>query len=203
MAPPKLTYFPIRGLGEPIRFVLSYANEKFIDDRITTEDWPKIKPTTPFGKLPILEIDGKIVNQTAAICRYYAKKAGIAGKDDWEALLIDATVGTFDDMRMAISGYHTDPNEESKAKKYDILIKETIPFYMGRLDKQVEENEGFFVNGKLSWADLWVVALLGTMSYFAKIDLVEDYPNVRALKDKVLSIPQIKAWAAKRPLTDY
>lgn len=50
----------------------------------------------------------------------------------------------------AISGYHTDPNEESKAKKYDILIKETIPFYMGRLDKQVEENEGFFVNGKVS-----------------------------------------------------
>lgn len=43
----------------------------------------------PFGKVPILEIDGKILNQSIAICRYLSKKSGLAGSDDWESLMID------------------------------------------------------------------------------------------------------------------
>lgn len=42
----KLTYFNITGLGEQIRFLLSYANIDFIDERIEFEDWPKIKTCT-------------------------------------------------------------------------------------------------------------------------------------------------------------
>lgn len=45
MAPCKLTYFNVTALGEPIRFLLSYANIDFIDDRFNKEDWPKIKPS--------------------------------------------------------------------------------------------------------------------------------------------------------------
>nr|QHU80051.1 glutathione S-transferase S5 [Bemisia tabaci] len=204
MAPPKLTYFSVKGLGEPVRFILSYANVEFIDDRVNfVEDWPKVKPTTPFGKLPVLEVDGKKVTQASAICRYYAKKCGLVGKDDWEDLLIDATVGTFDDMRQAISTYFYDQNEESKKKKLDLLIKETIPFYMERLEKQIKENGGYLVNGKLTWADLWVVSLLDLVNKYTERTLEEKYPLIIALKDKVLSIPSIKAWVAKRPVTDW
>lgn len=53
----------------------------------------------PFGQVPILEIDGKILNQSIAICRYLAKKAGLAGKDEWESLLIDITVDNINDLR--------------------------------------------------------------------------------------------------------
>lgn len=42
----KLTYFPVKALGEPIRFLLSYAGIDFIDDRFDQADWPKIKPST-------------------------------------------------------------------------------------------------------------------------------------------------------------
>lgn len=50
----------------------------------------------------------------------------------------------------AISTYFYDQNEESKKKKLDLLIKETIPFYMERLEKQIKENGGYLVNGKVS-----------------------------------------------------
>ena len=53
----------------------------------------------PFGKLPVLEIEGKTVHQSVAICRYLAKKAGIAGSDDWESLQCDIAVDTIGDMR--------------------------------------------------------------------------------------------------------
>lgn len=57
-------------------------------------------PAMPFGKVPILEIDGKVLNQSTAITRYLAKKAGLAGSDDWESLLIDIAVDNIHDLRL-------------------------------------------------------------------------------------------------------
>lgn len=53
----------------------------------------------PFGQVPVLEVDGKKINQSTAICRYLAKQYKLAGKDDWEALEIDAIVDTIHDLR--------------------------------------------------------------------------------------------------------
>lgn len=41
----KLTYFNFTGLGEPIRFLLSYLNIDFEDVRFEREQWPTIKPS--------------------------------------------------------------------------------------------------------------------------------------------------------------
>lgn len=40
----KLTYFPVKALGEPIRFLLSYGGVEFEDIRFNRDDWPKLKP---------------------------------------------------------------------------------------------------------------------------------------------------------------
>lgn len=195
----KVTYFNITALAEPIRFLLSYLNIDFEDFRFEREQWPALKPNMPFGKVPTLEIDGKVLNQSTAITRYLSKKAGLAGSDDWESLLIDIAVDNIHDLRQAIAGYAYDSNEASKEAKYAPLINETIPFYMDKFEKSVEENNGYFVNGKLSWADLFFVAVLDYLNFMAKIDLLEGRPNLKALKEKVLAVPQIKAWVAKRP----
>jgi hypothetical protein len=45
MAPTyKLTYFNVKALGEPIRFLLSYGGIEFEDHRIEKEEWPQLKP---------------------------------------------------------------------------------------------------------------------------------------------------------------
>jgi len=51
----------------------------------------------------------------------------------------------------------------------------------------------------LTWADLFFVAVLDYLNFMATIDLLEGRPNLKALKEKVLEVPQIKAWVAKRP----
>ncbi|XP_015366529.1 PREDICTED: glutathione S-transferase-like [Diuraphis noxia] len=153
----------------------------------------------PFGKVPVLEIDGKVLNQSTAITRYLSKKAGLAGSDDWESLLIDIAVDNIHDLRQEIASYFYDPNEVTREAKYAPLINETIPFYMDKFEKTVEENNGYFVNGKLSWADLFFVAILSYLNSSVKIDLLEGRPKLRALKEQVLAVPQIKAWVAKRP----
>lgn len=53
----------------------------------------------PFAQVPVLEVDGKKIHQSTAICRYLAKQYGLAGKDDWENLEIDMAVDTIHDFR--------------------------------------------------------------------------------------------------------
>ncbi|KAJ9592543.1 hypothetical protein L9F63_015778 [Diploptera punctata] len=203
MAPSyKLLYFPVKALGEPIRFLLSYGGLEFEDHRFQEGEWPKVKPTTPFGKSPILEINGKQTHQSASICRYLAKQVGLSGKDDWENLQIDMIVDTITDFRTQLANYHYDPDEASKEKKWGPLNDETIPFYTSKFDDVIKANGGYFVNGKLTWVDLYFIAMIDYLDAMAKQDLTAKHPNLKALKDKVLQQPAIKAWVAKRPKTD-
>lgn len=39
----KLTYFNIRGLAEPIRWLLAYGGIDYEDNRIERDDWPALK----------------------------------------------------------------------------------------------------------------------------------------------------------------
>ncbi|XP_026295805.1 uncharacterized protein LOC552283 [Apis mellifera] len=198
----KLTYFPVKGLGEPIRFLLSYAGISFEDERFDRDDWPKIKPTTPFGQVPVLDVDGKKIAQSVAISRYLAKKSGLAGKDDWEALEIDSIVDTIHDVRARLAAFHYEENEEIKAAKRKIA-DEVVPYYLERLDAQVKNNGGYFVGGALSWADLSFVALLDYLNFMNGSDLIEKYDNLKQLKEKVLNLPAIKSWLDKRPHSDF
>ncbi|EFN78063.1 glutathione S-transferase [Harpegnathos saltator] len=199
----KLTYFSVKALAEPIRFLFSYADIEFEDDRFNRDDWPKIKPNMPFGQVPVLEVDGKKINQSVAICRYLAKQCGLAGKDDWEAMEIDATVDTIHDLRQKIGAYHYESDENAKAAKHKVA-EEQVPYYLERLDAQVQKNGGYFVGGALSWADFTFVALLDYMNYMMKPDgdIIEKYDNLKQLKQKVVEMPAIKSWIEKRPQSD-
>ncbi|XP_076294011.1 glutathione S-transferase-like [Lasioglossum baleicum] len=198
----KLTYFPITALAEPIRFLLSYGGAEFEDYRLGADEWPKLKHEMPFGQVPVLEIDGKKVNQSAAISRYLAKQFGLAGKNDWEALEIDIAVDTIDDVHHKLAAYQHETNEVAKAEKLNV-VKDQVPYYLERLDAQVKKNGGYFVGGALSWADLTFVGLLEAFNYAMKSDIIENYKNLKQLEQTVLNVPAIKSWVAKRPKSEW
>ena len=54
----------------------------------------------PFGKLPVLDIDGHKICQSTAICRFLGKENGLAGKNNWESLKIDVMVDSLHDFRI-------------------------------------------------------------------------------------------------------
>jgi glutathione S-transferase len=51
--------------------------------------------------MPILEIDGKTIHQSVAICRYLAKTVGLVGSHEMEDLEIDSVVDTCNDFRLS------------------------------------------------------------------------------------------------------
>lgn len=54
---------------------------------------------TPFGQMPILEIDGKPYAQTLPICHYLAKNMDLIGSTDLDTLKIDGIVAALADLR--------------------------------------------------------------------------------------------------------
>ncbi len=78
--------------AEATRIMLDIAGVPYEDKRVSHAEWPAIKPTTPFGQVPVLEVDGKQLAQSGAIERYAAKLAKLYPEDPWEAAQVDMHV---------------------------------------------------------------------------------------------------------------
>ncbi|EEZ99492.1 Glutathione S-transferase S1-like Protein [Tribolium castaneum] len=204
MAPAyKLTYFDGRGLAETSRFIMKYGGIDFEDCRIKREDWPQIKSKYPFGQLPVLEHNGKTVNQSHSIARYLAKQVKLAGNDDWENLEIDAIVDTFNDLRLKIVAYFYEQDEEKKKTILENLNKDVFPQYLTRFEEIVKKNKGYFALGRLTWADFCWATVSPGFDMITKVDTIANYPELKAVRDKVNSLPAIKKWIEQRPKTDF
>ena len=75
-----LTYFNIQGVGEIVRLALTLGQVPFTDTRVLFPERPAMKPTTPYGQLPLITIDDEPpVAQSAAMLRYAGKLATANG----------------------------------------------------------------------------------------------------------------------------
>ncbi|XP_019343633.1 hematopoietic prostaglandin D synthase isoform X3 [Alligator mississippiensis] len=193
----KLTYFNLRGRGEIIRYLFAYSGIKYEDYRIEWADWSSIKPTIPFGKVPILEIDGVIIHQSLAIARYLAKENGVAGKTPLEQALVDAIVDTIDDFMSMLPWAEKD--HDVKQRVFDDLLTNTAPGLLQDLEKFLG-NKNWLVGESVTWADFyWDVCSTTLLSL--KSDLEDSNPNIWVLKRRVQALPAIAAWIQQRPKT--
>ncbi|KAJ1548227.1 hypothetical protein HK405_003928 [Cladochytrium tenue] len=102
----KLEYFPIRGRGDLVRLVLVASGvtwEDVVYDRKT--EWPAIKPSMPFGQLPVLtEYDASgnevlRIAQSMAIERYLSRRLGLAGSTLQDSARLDAICESLYELR--------------------------------------------------------------------------------------------------------
>ncbi|XP_022903524.2 glutathione S-transferase-like [Onthophagus taurus] len=203
MSSTKVSYFNGKGLAETIRILLKYGKVDFEDIRFEKENWPEIKPTVPFGQVPIYEEDGKKINQSVAISRYLAKKFGLTGSNEWEDLELDAIVDTITDFRMkAVPIYMESDPDKKEVIKQDFLV-ETVPYYLEKFDKIAGENGGFMAIKKFTWADIVMLTVTDLVSVLVGQDITEKYQNIQNVKKYVKEIPAIKEWIETRPETEF
>ncbi|XP_050728162.1 hematopoietic prostaglandin D synthase-like [Eriocheir sinensis] len=198
----KLIYFNAKGLAELSRWMLKYAKIPFTDERVEKADWPERKKAIPGGKLPVLEVEGKMLPQSLAIARFVAKKAGLLPEDPLHAAFCDAVVETLRDVIVDMFKIKNaeDKSEEEKKK---ILKEEYMPNtlfpLLERLDKRLGDKE-WFIGDQISWADFAIARTMeGLFSHMP--DLATKFPKIKAHTDKVQNLPGVKEWIATRPDT--
>uniref|UniRef100_A0A914QE52 glutathione transferase n=1 Tax=Panagrolaimus davidi TaxID=227884 RepID=A0A914QE52_9BILA len=197
----KLIYFDIRGIAEAIRLVFKYAKVDFEDNRLTFEQWPTIKPTTPFGKLPILEIDGTQLVESAAIARFIARKHGLAGKGDLEEAKVDAIVDQNKDFMAQVYPwllvkFGREKGDEEELKKTKLIPNAEI--YLSIFQKYIKESgSGFLVKSGVTFADFIISEFVITLRQNAP-DVIDKYPEMLQYIDRLKALPQLKDHYASR-----
>eukprot|EP00404_Azadinium_spinosum_P004463 CAMPEP_0180462302 /NCGR_PEP_ID=MMETSP1036_2-20121128/24333_1 /TAXON_ID=632150 /ORGANISM="Azadinium spinosum, Strain 3D9" /LENGTH=222 /DNA_ID=CAMNT_0022469067 /DNA_START=68 /DNA_END=736 /DNA_ORIENTATION=+ len=215
----KLTYFPIEAAAEKVRLTLVMTDTPFEDNRIAGEAWEALKPSTPYGQMPILEIDGKVMAQSPAMMRMIAKRFG-GGELYPDALFveIEEVLALSDDLARAWSpnmyigmrpenlGHKFENDDDKKAKVKEMREKfaaEDLPKFLTFFTKIIEKNGGaFFCGPQVTIADLQI---LPQLRYFQKgvADFVpptalDSHPVVCQWIQRMMELPKIKAWYAPK-----
>merc|ERR1712210_180534 len=170
----RLTYFPARGRAEISRLILAHAGVKFDDIRLSGEEFGKVKPLLPYGSMPILE--------------YKAKADEI----------VLAVNGIFESVAKCLFA-----PEGEKAGLEKKLIEETLPQKFGQLEGRLCLNGGQFFSGNaLTYADIMIVVLQDNLrsNVIGGGDLIEKFPKMCNLYQRVTALPNIKAWRGSRPI---
>ncbi|CAL2033600.1 unnamed protein product [Caenorhabditis brenneri] len=201
----KFTYFNGRGAGEVVRQILAYAGQEYEDNRVTMEEWPALKDGTPFGQLPLLEVDGKPLAQSHAIARYLAREFKLNGKCPWEEAQVNALADQFKDYSSEAKPYFYakmgfGPGDVETLKK-DVFLPAFEKFYTFLSKALKQSGSGFLIGDGLTWIDLAIAQhsadLLAQGTDFGK------FPDLKAHSEKIQSIPQIKKWIDTRPVTPF
>jgi len=205
----KFTYFDTPGYGQPIRYLFALSGAPFEEVRLPLGDRKlpqELKETLPWGQVPILEFNGKKLAQSSAITRYVARKFGFAGADDFEAAKCDEYVDACKDFIDQCRGFFLEQDADKKAAVLKTLDDTTTPLFYSRFEKILKANgSGWLVGSKVTWTDLYFINFLEIARAMASgknhLD-TGDYPLVKALFDRVLSLPQIKTYREEHPNND-
>ncbi|XP_064594390.1 glutathione S-transferase 1-like [Liolophura sinensis] len=201
----RLTYFNSRGRGEVIRLIFKVADEEFEDRRMTAEDWSSIKSETPFGQVPMLEVDGKVLAQSNTICRYLAREFGLAGKDVFEQARVDMFVDLVEDLLRPMVQILYEKDEIRKEEIKEKYAKETAPTILSQFEKHLAKNpSGFLVGDSLTWADLHFMNWLEKNWVGGKlpVETWNRFPKIKEHNKMVASLPRVKEWLETRPKTE-
>lgn len=203
MNKPKLTYFDApASRGEECRLALHLAGVDFIDNRIKGDAWPALKPTTPFGALPVFEIEGQpALAQCNAILTLIGRRHGLHPQDPFEAAQHEALMGHVEDLRAQVGPTLriSDPAEKKKAR--EALAATYLPNWGSSTERQLRGDGPFVAGSKLHVVDL---KLYMTVRWFASgtVDHVPStvfasFPKLTRLFEAVRDHAGIKAWYAK------
>lgn len=200
----KLTYFDLTGRGEPIRLALWIGGVKFEESRIEFKDWPKLKPETKYGSLPVLDLPtGENLAQTRAIARYVGKVAGLYPKDPIAAAMVDEIIDTCEDIQSAVmaAGRGMEKTEKEKARLEAITSGQ--PAKLLKILDSFVTPKGYMVGDSITLADLFVFAYTGfvTSGFFDGVpkDAMKNFPKLQTVRKAVASHPAvIKRYEAEK-----
>ncbi|CAL1285171.1 unnamed protein product [Larinioides sclopetarius] len=190
MPKPILGYWEVRGLVEPIRYLLHYKNVDFEDKRYSLSDrseWEKDKYNLnlDFPDLPYYIDDDVRLTQSNAILRYLAGKFGLDGNTEEEKIRVFAAEQQIIDLRDHLSRLTLDENFEEL--KLEFMAR--VPFQM-KLFSDFLGKRTFMVGDSITYVDFMAYEMIDFYHYFMPRFLA-DFPTLREYKKRILNLPGI------------
>jgi len=218
----KLVYFNVRGVVEVSRYMLHMAGAEYEDRRYPFDNSNWAKPDAyaakmegkhdidmdrlPFGRLPFIEVDGQLLEQSKAIERFVANRFGFYGANDMEAAQIDCICEHVRDIKDAyqkVRGIQDDWEKKASMEKW---FGTDLPEWLEKLEKSLKMTSttpGVAVGSKVSMADITIYYWL--RFFFDNVEGVKaaysTCPTISAIVETTGALKKVKEWEAMRPDT--
>ena len=183
----KLTYFKDNGRVGLIRAMLTYKKIPFENIMYTLEEWPSKKDLYEFRQLPQLEVNGKKLTQTIAICLFLAKKLDLYPKDIYLQYHVESLLAIRDDITIL---YRKVKKKESNKEEYK-AYKDMVILYLKRIEERYKElgNGKYYLGDELSVADFFLGCMVEEFCFLVKDENVMAIyaPGIKQLVERLKS----------------
>jgi prostaglandin-H2 D-isomerase / glutathione transferase len=203
MSKPKLTYFdmPI-SRGEECRLALHLAGVDFEDHRIVREAWNALKPGSPYGSMPILEMPGHApLAQSNAILVLIGHLHDLHPQDLFEAARHEGMMSHVEDLRNLITPTMRIKDEAEKKAAREALCSDALPAWAGFAEKNIQGP--FFGGTKISVVDLKIYMamkwILGGGLDNIPATVFASFTKLNGVFTAVRDHAEIISWYAKQP----
>lgn len=202
---PNIHYFDLqsRGRGQVVRLLLEDAHIAYDDTRYTLEEYQEWKrkelvKLNPTQTIPVLELNGRILTQSYAILRHFARLLGkYEGQAEDEIYWADAMCDIVADWRtLFVKAFFNDKREETYPKHQHTDRDRFLLALETHLKTHNLSRQGPFIIGQsLTYADLVLYQICHdeNLTQDGRKGL-QEYPRLRQLVDAVEQRPNIKAF---------
>lgn len=203
MTKPKLTYFDTpASRGEECRLAFHVAGVEFEDNRIPATAWAAVKPTTPFGVLPVLEWeDHPPLGESNAILTLIGRRYGLHPEDLFEAARHEALLSHAEGLRHHVAPTLRIADAAEKKTAREALAASYLPNWGACAELQLRGGP-FVAGAKLHVVDIKLYMIVrwfasGTLDHIPAT-VFASFPKLTRLYEAVKDDARIKAWYAKR-----
>jgi len=208
----KLGYWGIRGLGAPLRMILTYAGADFEDKQYAdpsewfSKDKPDISQKNPLANLPYVQDGSVVVCQTNAVFDYLGDRYDLSGATMEERRMCRQLLAEIYDLRNAVielvypfkEKCRSDDEFKDAMQKHLQVGHKTA--YM-KFEKIYQTSGGPYALGKnLCTADFHIWEILDQHEVYAsKMDLpsllaASEFPKLREFHSAVKELPELQKY---------
>lgn len=209
-----LTYFPIWARGSAAALALEHAGIAWTG-RFPGKDgvpaWPDLKPTTPWGSLPLLEVEGgTTIAHEIAILTWLGRQApALGGSTEAEWVLSQQLMSESDDIYSKLTQFQPTIREPDKGwagERLNALWTEhdagahnrqqAIPVHLSRLEQACggagagRLPAGFLTGSGHSVGECKLFSILHTLVLIKGSGLLSPYPCVSAFYSRFGTEPK-------------
>uniref|UniRef100_A0AC35UF48 Glutathione transferase n=1 Tax=Rhabditophanes sp. KR3021 TaxID=114890 RepID=A0AC35UF48_9BILA len=200
----KLTYFDSMGRAEVIRAMFNYRDVAFEDERISHEDWLKIKETFAFKQLPMLTINGTDqLFESRAIELFIAKELGLMPTSNLDQAKVAQFILNHDSLYVHWSLLFEKDEEVKEVANKEFLKNHVLPFLFKYNECLKSNQTSYLVADTLTLADFAFYQIVFAYINTFKLILTDDLYEIKKFMSLMESDPKYQVYLKQRKITAY
>ncbi|KAL9576668.1 MAG: hypothetical protein Q9212_006913, partial [Teloschistes hypoglaucus] len=193
--------FASRGRGQVVRLMWEDAGIAYTDIRYDFDEYPEYKKTViaeknPTTTLPVIELNGKILTQSYAILRHFARQLGeYDGETEEEKYLVDMICDIGSDWRtLFVNAFFSPDKDETYPKHQETDRNRFLKALETHLSSHDLSRQGPYVIGeKVTYADLVIYQVMHDENLTQdERKGLQEYPRLKQLVDAFEDRPNVK-----------